>query len=121
MGKLYKTFGQGWADLFRGAGFVPPPRPDNTANAPATPPVQWGSYQYIIPQMFDGGGSSITDVPVIPPFGVDWAQMPLNTYGLSGLEGGGSTGQVPNVNNGATLFYDSDSNSYVDLSLLGGR
>lgn len=119
MNKLFAGAAQGFKTLFSGLGYVPPPQPGNTANAPANPSVQTGSYGFIIPQMFDGVGTRISDIPEIPPAFRDWGQMPLNLYGLSGLEGGGSTGAVPNVNQGAALYYDPDSGSYVDLGLLG--
>lgn len=115
---LFKTLTQGWVDLFSGAGYVAPPQPDNRANAPADPAVETGSYGFIIPQMFQAGGAMITDIPVIPPFGRDWGQIQLNSYGLSGLTGGGSTGDVPQIVNGQTLYYDDSSGQYYDLSQL---
>lgn len=121
MGKMYKlyvTAVQGFKALYAGAGYVAPPQPGNTANAPANPSLQTGNYEYIIPQMWPN--RRITDIPVIPPFGRDWAAYPVNTYGLSGLEGGGSTGQVPNVNQGATFYFDPDTGQYIDLSLMQG-
>jgi hypothetical protein len=118
MRKLFKSLTQGWVDLFTGAGYVAPPQPGNMANAPAEPSVVTGSYQFIIPQMFDGRSVMITDVPSIPPFGRDWGQYAVNGYGLSGLEGGGSTGNVPQPGPGGSLYYDSDTNQYYDLNLL---
>lgn len=114
----WESLTSGWKQVFSGAGYVAPPQPGNTANAPADPAVQSGSYQYIIPQMFPN--DDITNVPFIPPFGQDWGAYPVNLYGLSGLTGGGSTGLTPNVNQGAVFFYDEGTNSYIDLSQLSG-
>jgi hypothetical protein len=120
MKKMFKTLASGWIDLFRGAGQVPNPEPGNMANAPADPSVVTGNYQFIQHQMFDGPSSDVTDVPEIPPQFVDWGQYPLNVFGLSGLEGGGSTGDVPQADQGATLYYDSESGMYIDLNQLSG-
>lgn len=116
--KIFKSLADGWRQVFTGEGYVPPPMPGNMANAPADPAVVTGSYEFIIAQMFPS--RAITDIPAIPPFGVDWGQYPLNGYNLSGLTGGGSTGLVPNVNQGAVLYFDTDSGNYYDLAMLPG-
>lgn len=118
MRSMFKTMASGWRELFAGAGYVAPPAPGNRSNAPADPSVVTGNYEFIIPQMYPS--QNIVNVPVIPPFGRDWGQLPLNLYGLSGLEGGGSTGLVPNVNQGAVFYYDENTGNYVDLSMLVG-
>lgn len=120
MKSMFESLTAGWVDLFRGAGRVPNPDPGNQANAPANPSVVTGNWQFIIPQMFDGVGTNISDIPVIPPAFRDWGQYPVNLYGLSGLEGGGSTGIVPQAQQGATLYFDSDTGQYIDLNLLTG-
>lgn len=104
----FKTF-------LTGLGYVDPPDAGNRSNAPANPPVQEGSYEYIIPQMF--ASQDIVNVPAIPPNYQDWAQYPVSLYGLSGLEGGGSTGDVPIVVNGRTLYYNEVTGMYYALNM----
>lgn len=118
---MFLSAGQGFAKLFRGLGYVPNPDPGQSANAPANPSVQTGSYQYIIPQMMDRFGVAITNVPTIPGWGVDWGQYPLNDMGLSGQLGGGATGDVPQLGPGGSLYFDPGSNSYLDLSMITGE
>lgn len=115
---VFASLTAGWKAVFQGAGFIAPPNPGNMANAPANPSVQTGNYQFIIKQMFDGIGSMITDIPVIPPAFRDWGQYGVNVMGISGDTGGGATGDVPQISNGATFYYDDDSGQYVDLNLL---
>lgn len=117
--QTFLNMAAGGMKLLQGAGFVPPPRPDNTANAPADPAVVTGSYEFIIPQMF--GDTAIVNTPVIPPgFRDNATPMPLNLYGLSGLTGGGVTGLTPNVSQGAVFYVDPETGSYVDLSQIYG-
>jgi hypothetical protein len=86
----------------------------NRNNEPAPPPVQVGSYEWIIPQMFPS--EAIVNVPAIPPAFQDWAQYGVGVYDFSGLEGGGSTGDVPQDTNGPVLYYDTNTGLYVDLT-----
>lgn len=120
MASMFKSLTQGWADLFRGAGYVMPPQPGNTANAPGDPAVVTGNYEFIQWQMWDGAGvrSSIASVPHIPVWGMDWGQYGVNVAGLSGDFGGGSTGDVPQPGPGGSLYYDDTTGQYIDLSLL---
>jgi hypothetical protein len=118
------------ADLFsfiRGGGYVPPPDPGNTANAPASPPVQTGDYQFIQETMYGaaddlnstGADDSITSIAPIPPAYRDWSEFPVSEYGLSGLEGGGITGDAPNQfghsEQGQVLYFDPNTGLYYDL------
>lgn len=100
-----------------GLGYVPPPDPGNTANAAADPAVQTGTYQFIQGSMLGGYGDnqSIVEIAGIPPAYQDWSQYAVNEFGLSGLEGGGATGLVPQVINGQTLFFDPETGMYIDL------
>jgi len=109
MGKII----DGFAQLLAGLGYRAPPDPGNTANAPANPPVQYGNYEYIIPQMYPN--QSIVNIPYVPSEFQDWDQYALNVQGISGLEGGGATGDVPQIENGSVFYYDTTTGQYVEL------
>lgn len=102
--------------FFAGLGYVAPPDPGNTANAPAAPPVQTGPYEFLQPFTYQRD-NRLSDIPTIPPGYQNWDQFPLNLFGLSGLEGGGITGNVPDQYNqqGASLYYDSSNGLYINL------
>jgi hypothetical protein len=102
---LYRLFA-GMGRLFMDQG--------NRNNEPASPPVQVGSYEWIIPQMFPS--QAIVNIPAIPLEFQDWGAYGVNIYYLSGVEGGGSTGDVPQFTNGPVLFYDENTGLYVDIS-----
>ena len=108
------TLFQMWGNLFAGAGHVPPPDPGNRNNAPASPPVQEGSYEFIIPQMFPNMDVCIIDN--IPLAFQVWPHYAVNSYPISGLTGGGSTGNVPGITNGPIEYYDQATGTYVDLT-----
>ncbi len=112
MANTWKQFVQ----FFAGLGYVPPPDPGNTANAPADPPVQEGNYQFLQPFLYQRD-DGLTDIPNVPPAYQDWVQFPVNLFGLSGLEGGGSTGMVPDqfAQQGASLYFDPASGMYVNI------
>lgn len=108
-----------------GLGYVAPPDPGNQANAPADPPVQTGGYQFIQETMYGpadllnstGDDQAIVNIPTVPPGYRDSDKYPVNEYGLSGLEGGGTTGDVPNQwgQQGSVLYFDPTTGLYIDL------
>ena len=105
-------------DFMAGLGYVKPPDPGNTANAPAPAPVQTGSYQYIQQAMFGGSGDnqSIVNVPSVPPAYRDNGMYAVNSYGLSGLTGGGTdNGEDDVLTNGPVLYYDEKTGLYVNI------
>lgn len=103
-----------WQRLFRG-DLKPQLDAGNRANAPAAPPVQAGSYEYIQQPMF--GNQGIVAVPSIPPAFQDWKQYPVDGYGLSGVAGGGSNNNndfvIPHP---AVLYYDESTGLMVNLT-----
>jgi len=102
--------------MLTGLGWIKPPDPGNTANAPADPPVQEGTYGFIQLSMFGAGDQQdIVNVPFIPPAYQDTNLYPVNHFGLSGLEGGGSTGNVPQVTNGSILYFDPATGQLINL------
>jgi len=105
----------GFSLLFRGLGRLFLDQ-GNQNNEPAPPPVQMGTYEFIqnVRDLFPS--QAIVNVPVVPPAFRDWAQYGVNYYDLSGLEGGGSTGDVPQETNGPVLYYDDTTGIYVDLT-----
>jgi len=115
----------GFRQFMAGLGYVPVPDPGNQGNAPANPPVQTGDYQFIQEDMYGpvdllnstGRDNSITSIAPVPPAYMDSNAYPVNEFGLSGLEGGGISGVVPNpfYGQGNTLFYDETTGLYVDL------
>lgn len=107
-----------WSRLFSGAGRVPQMDAGNTANAPAAPPVQAGSYEYIQPAMF--ADQSILEIQAIPPGYRDWDYMAVDGYSISGLSGGGATGLVPQITQGAVFYFDPDTGQYLTLSEMPG-
>ena len=105
-----------WSRLFLGVP-TPPIAQGNRSVAPADPPVQEGSYEYIQAPMFPN--NAITNVPVVPPAYRDNGMIGLPGYGLSGLTGGGSTASpITQINAGSTLFYDEQSGMYIDLGTV---
>ncbi len=101
-----------------GLGYVPPPNPGNTANAPAPAPVQRGTLQFIQPDFTGGSGDNqaIVNIDPIPPAYQDTQAFGFNVMGISGQTGGGSTGIVPDIDNGAILYYDPETGQYIDLT-----
>ena len=99
--------------------YVQPPSGGARDIAPGNPPVQTGNYQFIQSFFFDnaGSGNSTTEIPDVPPAYQDWNQFPVNLYGLSGLTGGGITGDVPDpyTSQGASLFFDPSTGLYYDV------
>lgn len=120
----------GLRDFMRGLGYVPQLSAGNMANAPADPPVQTGDYQFIQETSYGaadtlnstGDDQSIVNIPVVPPGYRDWDQQPVNEFGLSGLEGGGTSGNVPDpwTEQGNVLYYDTASGLYIDLGQNNG-
>lgn len=105
-----------WKQLFIGAGPVAPLDRGNTANAPAEPPIQAGSYEYIQSYLFPN--QSLLSLPVIPPAFRDWNQFPLNQFGADGLTGGGVYGgKATEIPSPPVLYYDETSGTYVDLTM----
>ena len=106
-----------WLDLFLdGEGFVSPPDPGNSANAPGMPNVQTGDWQFIDPVAYQGGGSQITDVPLIASNWQNWDQIGLNGFDASGLTGGGvSGGTDANIVDETALYFDTQTGIYYDL------
>lgn len=107
-----------WKAFFRG-NEIAAPSGGNRDNAPASPPVQTGPYQWIQYQMYPD--MSVADVP--PPN--EWApQMVLPEFGYSGLTGGGMVNDPltgsGNMQAEPLLYYDSQTGTYIDLGLLNG-
>lgn len=100
--------------LIMGAGIVAPPSGQNEDNAYSAPPVQTGSYEYIIPQMFPD--VTITNIDTIPTAFQDWSAYGVDSFDVSGLTGGGFTGDIPQVVNGPIVYYDQSTGLYVNLS-----
>lgn len=105
--------------FFNGAGRINPPDPGNMANAPADPPIPSGNYQFIQPTLYGGAGDNqdLVTINSIPPSYQDNAAYPVNLFGLSGLDGGGSTGLVPNPfgTQGNVLYYNQSDGMYYDI------
>jgi hypothetical protein len=103
--------------FFAGLGYVEPPDPGNRANAPADPPVQQGNYQWL--QMpADWTDNRTTNIENIPPAYRDLGNYAVPVFGLSGLEGGGSTGDVPELDNGTILYYDNTTGTYKNVQVV---
>lgn len=106
----------GWLAVLQGKGYVAPPNPGNTANAPGDPPVQTGSNGFIQAFAFQGQGHKITDTPFVSPAWQDWGQYALNVGDPSGITGGGYT-QSPDVltPQETDLYFDTTTGLYYNL------
>lgn len=87
----------------------------NRANPPGDPPVQYGSYEYIQPQLFADQevmsvGSYTGDL--VEGFN-DWDEMAVNEFGPSGLTGGGVSWEVPELTTAGTATYNLDHHTYL--------
>lgn len=104
----------GWQKILTGIGGRAPD-PGNRGNAPAPPPVQTGPYEWIQWQMLRLRFTATDNLPVPPGF-QNWSVIMLNSFGQSGLTGGGITGDVPQVQDVDSLYYDATTGLYVDLN-----
>lgn len=112
----------GWLKLLHGDGPVNPPSPGNRNNAPATPPIQVGNYQWL--QSFlvngvDNGKSMSVLAPFhVPPAYQDWGAYPVNEFDVSGLEGGGiaTAPEMPSPNAApGSLYFDPSTGLYYEM------
>lgn len=102
-----------WKALFSGIR-QPPLDSGNRSNAPASPPVQAGSYEYIQQPMF--GNQDIVMVPSIPPAFRNMATFGVNVVGPGGTTGGGiNNGAAFDIPSPEVLYYDESTGMYVNL------
>lgn len=104
---------QGQSLLISGAGIVPAPPGQNEDNAYSCPPVEVGSYGFIIPQMFPN--VTITNIDSVPTSFQNWGEYAVDGFDASGLIGGGFTGDIPQTTNGPVLYYDETTGLFVML------
>jgi hypothetical protein len=101
---------EGVREFFRGLGYGYNLRSDNMGNPPGRPPLQVGSYQFIIPQMF--ASQRLLNIDPTPRKFQDWGQFGIQRSGVSGIIGGGSTAGTPRVDPIPTATVDGITGEY---------
>lgn len=108
--------GLGLARFFSGLGQVKPLDPGNTGNAPADPPLEVGTWQFLNGYALQGNGHIASDVPTTGPQWTDWGQYAVNAADLSGNTGGGAYSGVQTVLPTETdMYFDTSTGVYYNL------